>query len=119
MRSTKPDFLFSKQVGTGTYGVVWQAVRKLDGKTYAVKELDLRYLQKRVNLLSKRFYVVFSFLHGHSIIACMRQEQIECIREIKVLSDLSSPYIIKYFDSFLDQVLHSCISVYIALLLVQ
>ena len=45
MRSIKADFLFSKQVGTGTYGVVWQVVRKLDGKTYAVKELDLRYLQ--------------------------------------------------------------------------
>ena len=49
MRSTKADFIFSKQVGAGTYGVVWQAVRKLDGKTYAVKELDLRCLQKRVN----------------------------------------------------------------------
>ena len=49
MRSTKADFLFSRQVGTGTYGVVCQAVRKADGKTYAVKELDLRYLQKRVN----------------------------------------------------------------------
>lgn len=63
--------------------------------------------------------VNFPFCHGQNIITCMRQEQIECIREIKVLSDLSSPYIIKYFDSFLDQVPHSCLSVYIALLLVQ
>ncbi|DBB04351.1 TPA: hypothetical protein ACH3X1_012838 [Trebouxia sp. C0004] len=31
------------------------------------------------------------------------QEQAECIREVKVLSDLDSPYIIKFFDSFLDQ----------------
>lgn len=53
MRSTKADFIFSKQVGTGTYGVVWQAVRELDGKTYAVKELDLRCLQKRVNAFLK------------------------------------------------------------------
>ena len=53
MRSTKADFIFSKQVGAGTYGVVWQAVRKLDGMTYAVKELDLRYLQKRVNAFFK------------------------------------------------------------------
>ncbi len=38
------------------------------------------------------------------------QEQAECIREVKVLSDLDSPYIIKFFDSFLDQVhcLSSC-----------
>lgn len=48
MRSKKADFQFNRQVGTGTYGVVWQAVRTIDGKTYAIKELDLRYLQKRV-----------------------------------------------------------------------
>ena len=48
MRSTKDDFNFDKQVGTGTYGIVWQTRRKQDGKTYAVKELDLRYLEKQV-----------------------------------------------------------------------
>jgi len=48
MHSSKEDFTFSKRLGTGTYGTVWQAVRKQDGKTYAVKELDLRYLQKQV-----------------------------------------------------------------------
>ncbi|DBA78119.1 TPA: hypothetical protein ACH3X2_008092 [Trebouxia sp. C0005] len=77
MRSSLEDFTFNNRLGTGTYGTVWQAVRKQDGRTYAVKELDLRYLQK--------------------------QEQAECIREVKVLSDLDSPYIIKFFDSFLDQ----------------
>lgn len=50
-------------------------------------------------------------MHGRSIIACLRQEQVECIREIQVLSDLSSPYITKYFDSFLDQVQQSYASV--------
>lgn len=46
--STKSDFTFGTQVGAGTYGVVWQAMRRLDGKTYAIKELDLTCLDKRV-----------------------------------------------------------------------
>ncbi len=64
MRSSKEDFTFSKRLGTGTYGTVWQAVRKQDGRTYAVKELDLRYLQKQVNFcrqeLCNGFSIVFS-----------------------------------------------------------
>lgn len=48
MRSKKADFRFIRQVGAGTYGVVWQAVRTIDAKTYAIKEIDLRYLQKLV-----------------------------------------------------------------------
>ncbi|KAL3142029.1 hypothetical protein ABBQ32_004664 [Trebouxia sp. C0010 RCD-2024] len=75
--SSKSDFIFGRQVGAGTYGLVWQALRRLDGKTYAVKELDLTCLDK--------------------------QEQRDCVQEIRLLSDLESPYIIKYFDSFLDQ----------------
>lgn len=48
MRSAKADFTFTDTVGTGTYGTVWRAVRKQDGKTYAIKEVDLRYLHKQV-----------------------------------------------------------------------
>ena len=48
MRSAKADFTFADAVGTGTYGTVWRAVRKQDGKTYALKEVDLRYLHKQV-----------------------------------------------------------------------
>ena len=47
MRSVKADFVFQKQLGTGTYGVVWQATRKVDGQTYAIKELDLRLLDRQ------------------------------------------------------------------------
>lgn len=50
MRSVKADFTFQKQLGSGTYGVVWQATRKLDGQTYAIKELDLRLLDRQAGL---------------------------------------------------------------------
>lgn len=107
MRSKKADFHFSRQVGAGTYGVVWLAVRTIDGKTYAIKELDLRYLQKQV---LAGFHAVCSVCAcpQHHFFPGVQQEQIDCIRETKVLSDLDSPYIIKYFDSFLDQVLPPC-----------
>lgn len=32
------------------------------------------------------------------------QEQANCVQEVKVLANLKSPFILKYFDSFLDQV---------------
>ena len=48
-RSTKDDFHFESRLGSGTFGVVWRAVRKLDGKPYAIKELDLRYMNKKVD----------------------------------------------------------------------
>lgn len=50
MRSVKADFTFQKQLGSGTYGVVWQATRKFDGQTYAIKELDLRLLDRQAGL---------------------------------------------------------------------
>ena len=103
MRSTKADFSFDKQVGTGTYGIVWQTRRKQDGKTYAVKELDLRYLEKQgiIQIDAQQTYKARSAFNA---LCCSRQEQAACIQEVKVLSRLDSPYIIKYYDSFLDQV---------------
>lgn len=32
-----------------------------------------------------------------------RKEQEEAINEVKILASLSSPYIVRYYDSFLDQ----------------
>jgi len=76
-RSTKDDFTFGAKLGSGSYGIVWLAVRKWDNKSYAVKEIDLADLG--------------------------RKEQEECIREVQVLAALDCPYIIKYYDSFLDK----------------
>ena len=50
MRSVKADFTFGKQLGAGTYGIVWQATRRLDNQTYAIKELDLRLLDRQASL---------------------------------------------------------------------
>ncbi|WIA21015.1 hypothetical protein OEZ85_005347 [Tetradesmus obliquus] len=76
-RSTLEDFIVKEKIGTGSYGAVYRATRKVDRNTYALKEVDLQGMS--------------------------RKEQEECIKETQILSSLDSEYIIKYFDSFLDK----------------
>ncbi|KAI8475589.1 MAG: kinase-like domain-containing protein [Monoraphidium minutum] len=77
-RSTLADFVLQEKVGSGSFGVVWRATRRLDGRAYALKEIDL---------------------HGMS----KKQEQEECIRETQILSEFDSDYIVKFWDSFLEK----------------
>jgi hypothetical protein len=72
------DFIIKEKIGSGSYGIVFKVVRKVDRVTYAMKEIDLAGMS--------------------------RKEQEECIRETRVLSQLDSDYIIKYYDSFLERV---------------
>eukprot|EP00798_Chlamydomonas_sp_ICE-L_P022983 gene22983-30171_t len=76
-RSTFEDFKIQEKIGAGSYGIVYKVIRKVDGMTYAMKAIDLQGMS--------------------------RKEQEECIRETRVLSSLDSNYIIKYYDSFLEQ----------------
>eukprot|EP00877_Chromochloris_zofingiensis_P008776 jgi/Chrzof1/4151/Cz14g00290.t1 len=76
-RSTFDDFVVREKIGSGSYGVVYKVVRKVDRQTYALKEIDLQGLS--------------------------RKEQEECIRETQILSHLDSQHIIRYYDSFLEK----------------
>jgi serine/threonine protein kinase len=77
-RSCLDDFVLGDELGTGSFGTVCKAVRKADGQQYALKEVDLR--------------------------AMSAQEQEDCIKECSVLASLDSPYIIRFYDSFLEKV---------------
>ncbi|GLC47162.1 hypothetical protein PLESTB_001387600 [Pleodorina starrii] len=76
-RSTYDDFIIKEKIGSGSYGVVFKVIRKVDKHVYAMKEIDLQGMS--------------------------RKEQEECIRETRVLSSLDSDYIIRYYDSFLEK----------------
>lgn len=65
-------------LGTGSFGIVHKALRKHDGKYYALKEIDLRCQSEK--------------------------EQEDCIKECAVLAGLDSPFIVKFYDSFLEKV---------------
>jgi len=76
-RSTYNDFIINEKIGSGSFGVVYKVIRKIDRNYYAMKEIDLQGMSRR--------------------------EQEECIRETRVLSSLDSDFIIKYYDSFLER----------------
>lgn len=78
-RSSLEDFKIEGKLGSGSFGTVYQVTRKLDGRQYALKEIDLRCMSE--------------------------QEQEDCIRECSVLAALDCPHIIKFYDSFLQKVL--------------
>lgn len=75
-RSTIDDFELLGQLGAGSFGVVFKARRLADDGLYVVKKV-------RISELSFR-------------------EQGEAINEVKLLAQMNSPYVVRYFDSFID-----------------
>lgn len=70
------EFIPQKVIGKGTFGVVVKALHKLDGKTYAIKKIKAKVKNK--------------------------EESERLINEIRVLSGLQHPNIIRYFSSWLE-----------------
>ncbi len=107
-RSTYDDFIIKEKIGSGSYGVVFKVVRKVDKHVYAMKEIDLAGMSRKVRSYMSCYSVcIWSTFPRHKSIgptALALQEQEECIRETRVLSSLDSDYIIRYYDSFLEKV---------------
>ncbi len=76
LRSCYDDFVIEECIGNGSFGTVFKVLRKADGLTYAMKEIDLAGMS--------------------------RKEQAECIQESRILAALDSPHIIQYYDAFLE-----------------
>ena len=74
--STKKDFEMIKQIGKGSFGVVYKCKRKRDGQIYAMKSMD---------------------------ISKMDTKSIEnCLNEIRILCAVVHPNIVGYKEAFLD-----------------
>ena len=81
MTSTREDFDFLERAGRGASSVVFKARRKADGKVYCVKEIDMS--------------------------AVVPEEEEQALREVQLLASFEHPYVIRYYDSFLDdEILH-------------
>jgi len=81
MSSTRDDFDFMERAGRGASSVVFKARRKADGKVYCVKEIDMS--------------------------AVVPEEEEQALREVQLLASFEHPYVIRYYDSFLDdEILH-------------
>ena len=70
------DFEKVKFLGKGTYGSVWLVRRRSTGRTYALKEVDMKN-KKQV-------------------------EREESVNEIRILASVRHPNIIRYRDSFIE-----------------
>lgn len=77
-RSSLEDFVFESKLGSGSFGSVFKVKRIVDGQYYALKEIDLCGMPA--------------------------QQQEDCIKECSVLAALDSPYIVKFYDCFLQKV---------------
>merc|ERR1719399_2302064 len=71
------DYQVMNKLGSGAFGVVHKVKRKSDGHVLVMKRVDL-------NMLSDA-------------------EVAAAVQEATLLSKLEHPYIVQYFDSFVDQ----------------
>jgi serine/threonine protein kinase len=74
--STLADFSFEGRLGKGSFGEVHKVTRRVDGRTYVMKQIEIGGLSAR--------------------------EQRDAINEVHVMASLSHPFVVRYFDSFLD-----------------
>ena len=75
--SSISDFEFLGKLGKGSFGVVYKVRRKTDKNIYVLKQINIS--QMNTNLRSS------------------------ALNEVKILSSLDNPYIVKYYDSFVEK----------------
>ena len=80
-KSSLKDFEFLNKLGEGSFGTVFKVRRKgkvnsADKKLYVMKQISLRQMD--------------------------RKGQQESLNEVNILASLDNPYIVKYYDSFIE-----------------
>ncbi|KAL4470324.1 hypothetical protein ABPG74_011935 [Tetrahymena malaccensis] len=65
------------KLGQGSYGIVYKGRKKADGKMYVIKEINMKFLDQK-------------------------QKQ-DAVNEGNLLKHLESPYVVKYYDMFIEQ----------------
>ncbi|OMJ76603.1 hypothetical protein SteCoe_24013 [Stentor coeruleus] len=76
LKSTLKDYEVLNKLGQGSFGTVFKVRRKADKNFYVMKTINISQMGKR--------------------------GQQEAINEVKILASLDNPYIVKYFDSFIE-----------------
>lgn len=76
-RSRITDFEVLSRLGSGSFGTVFKVKRIVDNNYYVIKNVRIAEL---------------SF-----------KEQSEAINEVQILAQMKSPFVVRYFDSFIER----------------
>ena len=85
-KSQLSDFDILNKLGKGSFGVVYKVRRKTDNQIYVMKQIDIKQMKSKYRM--------------------------EAINEVNILSKMENPYIVKYFDSFIERNLLNIIMEY-------
>jgi NIMA (never in mitosis gene a)-related kinase len=77
VRSSTSDFEVLSRLGAGSFGTVYKVRRHADGELYVIKNVRIMELS--------------------------RKEQSEAINEVQILAQLKSPFVVRYYDSFIER----------------
>ncbi|KXZ42056.1 hypothetical protein GPECTOR_214g438 [Gonium pectorale] len=75
--SSKLDDYDLQYIDKGAFGSVFKAVRRTDGRVFALKQVDLSRIKERV-------------------------ERAMAVDEARMLAQLTHPHVVRYYDSFID-----------------
>jgi NIMA (never in mitosis gene a)-related kinase len=75
--STTNDFEFLGKLGKGSFGIVYKVRRKADKALYVLKQINISQMNQKLRSAA--------------------------LNEVKILSSLENPYIVRYFDSFVEK----------------
>lgn len=76
-RSKISDFEILTRLGSGSFGTVYKVRRIVDENLYVIKNVRI---------------IELSF-----------KEQSEAINEVQILAQLKSPFVVRYYDSFIEK----------------
>jgi len=71
------DFKVEKVLGKGTYGTVFRVCRLSDGQKYAMKQVDIKKMSGK--------------------------ERKALVNEVRVLAAFDSPYVIRFYETFIEE----------------
>ena len=95
------DFTFMQRIGHGSFGTVHKVKRKGARRplsSAAAARICCCSLSAACRAVDGSVYVIKQV----KILAMSRKEQEAAINEVRILASLDSPYVIKYYDSFID-----------------
>lgn len=93
-QTTFKNFKILKRLGRGSYGEVFLVRRTIDNNIYCLKQIHIAHLSQFAPTLFSGVYISYP--------SVSRAEKRSAVQECHLLAELDSPFIVRYYDSFLE-----------------